>query len=232
MCFFKFKRCSSSEQPPSVMMMKVPLADGKCEAYTRKGTRCSRKGNPHLCTQHSIASLTITTIHVEEPWLRMALPTPSAQLSTEALHKLRRKLKSTPIGGGGNIYVYHLAHESGQDFWKIGMTTRNDVGVRLGEWYNTHKVRLVCDGEYQCTHRPAVWVERVIHLYLEHVRIIRRPMKNKKMYSVWYTNGVHLDDTDGDDIEFEGRQRHIEWFHTNWKDIDRICKAITQIGKK
>lgn len=226
MCFFKFKRCSEIENPTT------PLMDGKCEAYTHKGTRCSRKGTPRLCKQHSVATLTVTTIYVEEPWVKLGLPTPSPHLSKETVHKLRRKLtsSSSSSGGGGFIYVYHLAHESGRDFWKIGMTTRKEASVRLGEWYATHKVRLIADAEYRCIYRPAAWVERVIHLYLEHVRVIRRPLRNKEMYSVWYTDGSPLE-TDDDDVEFDGRQRHIEWFHTKWNVIESICKAVTQIKK-
>ena len=181
----------------------------KCEAFTQKGTRCSKNGKcfsaisqKNLCTQHKNkedADMLDQAAEKEkekqtvEDVLQKQLTVekfdiPTRRLSEVQLSNLKRHLQkqAKASDGPGHIYIYSLANEQGMEYWKVG-TTKKDADERLKEWETEHGVRILKKAAVKVNGKHK-YIERLIHLYLAYCRMIRMPIKDEKvMLSKWYS---------------------------------------------
>ncbi len=214
--------------------MQAPLP--LCEATKLDSKQCTRTSvtqnastGKHLCTQH--AKKAGTTI--KEPWQELGLIAPSEKIGQKALGKLRRRLRNTKKdrGGSGSIYVYYIATEAGLDYWKVGMT-KKDADERLNEWQKTHKARVLKKCEFKVD-QSVLFIERIVHLYLDHCRMHRTPTADGKetlFRSVYSATGELIDDDQdkkiGTDERLVAKNKHVEWFNAPITEVKSVIESI------
>jgi len=211
--------------------------DNRCEAVTKStGQRCTRKATfviiiknsnrMRVCSQHSARQT------VDEPWTRLDLPEPSTDLRVGIRNKLRRKLETGPSekDGKGAIYVYGFEHERQRQYWKIGMTQQT-VEERMRQWSAEHGVEIDSVHQWHLGNNVK-FCERVIHLYLDHVRIHRYPIETEEerhdqiiFRSKWAATGKWIDDGAPTDRPV-AKNKHVEWFCISLFAIFKIINAV------
>ena len=220
-----------------------------CTATTLKKTRCTRKAtHGDRCYQHAApagagatvaaAAVVVTPVApapanaganknlppADSPW-----PDPSGQLQRRILKKIatKQRLASRP-GKEGYVYVYSLQHEVGKDYWKVGMTERNDYRKRLKEWTTVHAPAIVvCKAVYYTTANCKL-LERLIHLYLDYCRMYRYPTDNPyEMVTVWKTNGKPVDAVvEAKPHQVVAKNKHKEWFNIDWPKLEELIQRL------
>lgn len=235
-----------------------------CEALTGEGKQCSRKHTKtlcvkatilkekRLCTQHyksevkknasTKETVAVCVVGDPEPWtlLRFTLK-PRATNGARALQKLRTLLKKGPRKNkplNGYIYLYFLQRDvdAGQhDYWKIGMTTRDDYGKRVAEWKGAHaKGAGVTHRRTYPTSHPE-FAERIIHLYLHYCRMMRYPRTDAEgkacLHSVWYRDRSIIRDgqqqrEEETDTKLVAKNKHTEWF---CEELDYIGDVVRNV---
>lgn len=242
--------------------LSIKTKDGKndlCEALTKGGYQCSRthvrhfsvprKGSIKLCTQHfnlekkkkktNKAYTVLAVIGDPEPWtlLRVGV-NPRQDNGSGALQKLRILLKKGPTKNrplNGFIYIYYLDRDRQLqcfDYWKIGMTSREDYAERVGEWKSKHakNADLVHKRTYPVCHPE--FVERVLQLYFHYCRMERYQRKTKNgtdvMHSVRYKNKTVVIDGQqkNEDEKLVAKNKHTEWFNEEMDTIHVVLRAI------
>jgi hypothetical protein len=220
----------------------------KCNAMTREGRQCSRNGttthtNGRLfCTQHySMSKGTIATAAAApEPWVCLRLSSPVAQNGPHALQKLRTVLRRGPRKNdnvcSGFIYVYYLTRDTGENYWKIGMTTRDDCSKRLAEWKRTYAKEAGFKVMRTYPTRAPQFAERLIHLYLYYCRMYRYPLERGKHghHSVWAKDNTVI--ADGQQLQQQppsqgravmvARRKNTEWFCVPLKTVHSTVREI------
>jgi len=193
----------------------------RCQALTAAGEQCTRGAvKRNLCTQH--ARITNgTTIAAPEPWTCLRLSrVPSPKNGGRMLQKLRTLLKEGPKGAeSGQLYMYYLEGDRnmGLEYWKIGMTERKEATTRVNAWKRAHGPGVVVVHQRSYPTPFPRFVERVVHLYLHHLRMHRTPRLVKgveRYHSVWAKTGKTIDDGQqkGDTEKLVAKNKHTEWF--------------------
>jgi hypothetical protein len=217
-----------------------------CAATTAKKKPCSRagttkRGTAYYCAQHAskIPIAGKEPAPKEEPWDKLGLVRPNMDaLGARALKRLRAKLCALPSGGQGYIYVYHFEHERALRYFKVGMTERT-VGERIKEWARECGHKIVVARTYR-VERNHKLIERIIHLYLDHVRMHRYPNEQSDAYkSVWARTGATIEDADLAALEkdsknkkqhaFVARRKQIEWFCMELGEIERVVESVVRV---
>lgn len=173
------------------------------------------------------------------PWRALGLPDPSVELRTHVRNKLRRRVAAGPrvaTDGPGYIYAFWLKHEEGRSYWKIGVTQRSTPEDRMREWESAFPGRELCVKRVYAMDAPAAkFVERVIHLYLDHRRMYRYPMEDKRLLSVWSATGDVIEDADWKDLGPRGTQKPVakykmvEWFCIDWREADALIERVVTV---
>lgn len=176
------------------------------------------------------------------PWRALGLPDPSVELRTHVRNKLRRRVAAGPrvaTDGPGYIYAFWLKHEEGRSYWKIGVTQRSTPEDRMREWESAFPGRELCVKRVYAVDAPAAkFVERVIHLYLDHRRMYRYPMENKRLLSVWSATGEVIEDADYKALAKGtstgvpkpiAKYKMVEWFCTSWQEADALIERVVTV---
>jgi Meiotically up-regulated gene 113 len=210
----------------------------RCAATTAKKTQCSRNGSvkrgaSYYCAQH--AGTSSVKEEKEEPWDRLGLVRPNVDaLGTRALRRLRTKLSAPSSGGKGFIYVYYFESERALNYYKVGMTERT-VEERIKEWARecgaNHVIVLARAYRVERNHKL---IERIVHLYLDHVRMYRYPNESYTAYkSVWARSGATIEDgaslKGSTKHDFVARRKQIEWFQVKLHEIERIVESVIHV---
>ena len=209
-----------------------------------------------LCTQHYNSEvrkkkqkkkdkkdrLAVSVVGDPEPWtLLRFMNTPREENGGRVLQKLRTLLKKGPRKNrplNGYIYLYYLQrdHQAGVcNYWKIGMTTRDDYEKRVAEWTATHaKDAGVTHRRTYATRHPE-FAERIIHLYLHYCRMMRYPRTDARdrawLHSVWYHNNAVIEDgqqrkdEEGED-KLVAKNKHTEWFCEDLNYIHIVVRDV------
>lgn len=194
---------------------------------------------PARATPAAVPATAVTAKVDLTPWKTRGLPDPEIKLlRTKVLKKLRQKLCSGPSqksDSTGHIYVYSLASENGRNYWKIGMTTQT-VKERQKQWQSKHGDghTLVLKKSYEVPVKATKFLERVIHLYLDHRRMYRYPISVETQHllvSIWSATGVDIQDKDWKIWEKSGVKKSaagkmIEWFCLPWEDVSSLIDAL------
>lgn len=215
----------------------------KCEAFTQKGTKCSKGGKyfsaisqKNLCKVHlnkeqsdlmDAAALKEQEKLTPQEFFDQQLTLDKFNISTRRLSekqltKLKRHLQKQPKAsdGEGHIYIYSLANEQGLDYWKVG-TTKKEADDRLKEWESEHRVRILKKAAIKVKSKHK-YIERLIHLYLAYCRMIRMPIKDEKvLLSKWYADGGKL-------IEDRHYRELLEKYETVEKVLEKRAKKHYQ----
>lgn len=196
----------------------------RCKAITKKGKQCKNSIN---CAVHP-QPITFVIPNVE-------------LLKRSVVNKIKRKLTSGPkeSDGSGTIYVYMLDGECGMNYFKVGMTQRNDVNKRLKEWTSNHQQDIILVATFKVT-LGIKWVERVVHLMLDYCRLHRYPSNSiKNCYkSVYSASGRVVKDEHWKSIQkedpterFVAKNKHVEWvFLPKTEVIDVITQVCIDAG--
>lgn len=162
------------------------------------------------------------------------LPPPSTQLRLAVAEKLKTRLLRGPAAKSdspGYLYVYSLAGEEGMNYWKIGMTTRT-MTERKKEWQSKHPNHTLVLKEYYYLPTPVIkFLERVVHLYLDHKRMYRYPV-GKLLISVWSATGEQIHDANWkqqkEPAKLKALGKMIEWFCIPWEEVSPLLDALVK----
>jgi hypothetical protein len=173
--------------------------------------------------------------------------TASPLLRRKELQKLQRRLKAGPKANDepGFIYVYYLQHEAGQNYWKVGRTSR-DPEKRHKEWQSAHHAThiVITKRTWKVSARAVKFVEGLIHLMLHYCRMYRYPEGDTgRILSVWASTGSPIRDADflastvaaaaaGGDGKKErlvARRKMIEWFWLPWSELEALITQVCDI---
>jgi hypothetical protein len=227
-----------------------------CVAITASGgTRCSRPStkvrNTHvLCTQHyksfgrnnkKHAHVVVTSV---DPWINLRIKAPSDQNSLQARHKLRLALLAGPARRDceGYLYIYYLERDrlrGCHDYWKVGMTTREDVADRIQYWRALHGPRAGFTHKRTYPTRYAAMAERLVHLYLDYCRMQRRAYTKTPtltltqtqtpitwLHSTWYATKEPVQDAQQEPHKEFLKGSHTEWFSVELDVLHAIVRDV------
>ena len=206
---------------------------GRCIQTTAKKKQCSRKAvlTDVYCKQHG-GKVTYTTTTATVAGLP-ALPSENGAKINAKITKLLKREPPTSGNGGGSIYVYRMARETGLNYWKVGMTERS-VDKRMREWEKTHKDRVICVDRFLLTNNVAL-AEELIHLYLDYCRMYRSPSESDTdgtlFRSTWFRSGELIKDAQWEKIQSQkerlvASKKHNEWFCCEKKTLDAVVHAV------
>lgn len=173
----------------------------------------------------------------QTPWKTRGLPEPSGELRLSVKRRLRNRINRGPKSNDstGHLYVYSLASEQGNNYWKVGMTTRSDLQDRLKEWKSKHPHdTVVLKHSYQVDVKAVRCLERVVHLYLDHKRMYRYPvMGGKHLVSIWSATREEIDDggrrawSKKEKLSAAGKM--VEWFCLPWEtELKPLLDALVK----
>lgn len=235
--------------------------DYYCTATTLKGKKCPYKAS----VLHPVSKKPICGIHYKQhlktlpsapaevdtskknldpqPWRALKLPDPSPSLRTNVRKRLVRRLNRGPrkaTDSAGYMYAFYLTSETGKDYWKVGMTTRAPED-RLKEWQSSlphHNVQL--KKAFYVPGPCVEFVERVVHLYLDHCRLHRYPvLEGRWLISKFSATGAVVKDEHWTAVQNEAQERvvarrkQVEWFCAPWPAVhDLIVQVIRVFGSK
>lgn len=190
-----------------------------CQGTTKSGSKCKNPQEPY-CRFHT-------------PVTDFDFPLPVVNCTTRVQNKLKTIMKKGPSkkDGKGIIYVYFLISDAKDSYYKIGRTSRSE-DERLKEWGKDVKLKGSWDVKYHHI------IERIIHVYLDDVRVYRYLVNQKndeegeKYCSVWKTDGVPIETKDKllkEKHKLEGIKKNIEWFKIPWKILEPILIEIVKL---
>lgn len=175
-----------------------------CQGKTKSGKVCKNKTEPY-CHLHEDQVLPVAV-----PW----------ELSKKIERKILTKVKKGPSksDGPGRLYIYHL--DSAEPYIKIGMTERTSE-KRLKEWKGA---KLIVD--FAAKHRRLT--ERLVHLYLDHVRVYRYVLENGAYYTIWKNSREPVEENGPPLHErLKGISKQVEWFKISYPEIKGLIEALT-----
>lgn len=184
-----------------------------CQGHSIKtGKKCKNKQEPY-CHHHAPVE--------NKP--EYQYPVPVTDLTRKIQRKIKTRIEKPPSksDGPGYIYVYVLETDSYDSYYKIGRTARTPE-KRLKEWKGA-----VLKKAYKVNHQKKT--ERLIHLYLDHVRVYRYETPDGYC-SVWKDDGTCVgkrDEKRKDKYKLEARKKHVEWFRQSWKRIKALLDVLT-----
>ena len=220
----------------------------QCKATTNNGKQCKRdgKGPECVCYQHDKPPALAT---VTRPVLQVTasldlLCAHKSKLRRSALRKLETKLRKGPPSvekdGLGAIYIYYLETDRAHGircYWKVGMTKHATApGKRIKQW-SAKQEGVVTQAVY-VVERGHKFIERVVHLYLDHCRMYRYPCASagaeaQLFRSTWYATGLPVKDAQWDLIDLTkrtvARQKSVEWFCGSLEDIEGVVQAVIKL---
>lgn len=182
-----------------------------CQGKTKEGKDCKRKEEP-FCYLHRVPSPGGEMIDLSH------LPK-----STQGKFLNRRKKPPSLTDGEGYIYVYVLGNDK-HEYYKIGRTARTPE-KRLKEWKGS-KLK-----EAYVVHNQKR-MERLIHLYLDHVRIYRYEVKPGVLCSVWKKTGEPVTPEDArlkEEYKLSALGKQIEWFRIEWDELREILRKLIKL---
>jgi hypothetical protein len=186
-----------------------------CQGTTKDGNKCKNVKEPY-CHLH------------ETPPPKLDFPLPTVGLTPKVQKKIASLMKKGPSksDGKGHIYCYFLTSDTEDCFYKIGRTSRT-VDERLKEWGKNVKLKR----SWEVKHEK--WMEKLIHTYLDSVRVYRYQIDNGEEYcNVWKTDGKCVSVADEElkqKHKLEGIKKNIEWFKTPWKILKPILLALIKL---
>lgn len=173
------------------------------------------------------------------PWVALKLPAPDPKLRKAVCGRLVTRLNRGPnwkSDTAGYIYVFWLRGETGLDYWKIGMTQRTPED-RLKEWRaampgHELQVKQVFAVDAACVK----FVERVVHLYLDHCRMHRYPV-GRRLLSKWSATGAEIRDADWHALQptlkagerVVAMHKMVEWFCAPWSTVQVLIEHVIQV---
>lgn len=178
-----------------------------------------------------------------EPWKSRRLPEPSKELRLTVLRRLRTRINRGPKQSDttGHLYVYSLSNEAGLNYWKIGMTSRDELDKRLREWQSKHGTTVLLKRSYRLEVKAARCLERVVHLYLDHVRMYRysvlSPGEEKScLVSIWSATGAPIEDAGrrawfsvaDPEQRLHSTGKMVEWFCLPWSELEPLLDALVK----
>jgi hypothetical protein len=184
-----------------------------CQGTTTKGSKCKLKDEPYCKYHKPIPIIKGFTLDI-------------TRCTTKIQKKLQTIMKKGPskTDGKGHIYAYWLDCDEYDTYYKVGRTSR-DVDKRLKEWKGAiYKVSWPV--KYQKL------AEKLIHVYLDHVRVYRYELAKNTICTIWKTSGEPVEDSDEDlkeKYKLEARTKMIEWFYMPWKELEKNIKMILAI---
>lgn len=244
--------------------------DVKCAATVKStGKQCTYNGKykdaateKHYCGHHRLkpkpkvsdakrdvepkrkpaVSVTVSVAVSVTPWKSLRLPEPSKELRLSVLRRLRNRINRGPKQSDttGYLYVYSLADEVGLNYWKIGMTSRDDLEIRLKEWQSKHAGHtIVLKRSYRMEVKATRCLERVVHLYLDHKRMYRYQVSAPNgtyLVSIWSATGDPIDDAgrrtwiSGADPKqrLHSSGKMVEWFCLPWSELEPLLNVLVK----
>jgi len=206
--------------------------DNKCPAISKstknpcpyKGSQLHHDGK-YYCKHHLPKPEIIYTVKLT------GFPDFPAELETKSIKKLQTRIARGPTKSDeeGFIYIYYLPNDC-YHYWKIGKTSKK-VDTRMDEWSKAHKVRVLLKKSFKVKY--AKYAERLIHLYLDHLRVYRYPV-GRKFKTIMAKSGLIVDDADWKELSkdytnYVSSKKFVEWFME--RDIDWVIELIEKIIK-
>lgn len=232
---------NDNNAPVKKISLKKPSKKNKCQSTTQKKTQCTRNAveGSDKCAQHGGKAKELNSNETKA----LGLPAVPKETQGNVVKKIQRLIQKdlsssqAKTTAGGYVYIYRLAHETGLNYWKIGMTDR-EVDKRMKEWEGTLRCRVLCVKEYKLKKNHA-YCERLIHLYLDYCRMYRYPAEAKKgdkhvlFKSKWYRSGEWIDDDQGREIDerLVAKNKHVEWFCAPLAEILKVVQAIVAFSE-
>jgi hypothetical protein len=183
-----------------------------CRGSTQSGKKCKRKTEP-FCYQHLPASL------------KPELPFDTTNCTKKIIKKIEKCLAKPPSESDGPGYIYAYTIDADPPhFYKIGRTARTPE-KRVKEWGKGAKLRAWWKVDHQKK------TERLIHLYLDYVRVYRYQLDNGKICSIWKDDGEPVTDKDEKlkrKHKLTARTKQIEWFRVPWKDAKKVLNTLCE----
>lgn len=205
--------------------------DNKCPAISKSTKKpCPYKGKhlhhdgKYYCQRHLPKEEKIYTVKLT------GFPEFPAELSLESIKALQARISKGPTKSdeAGEIYIYYLPNDC-YHYWKIGKTSQK-LDTRMNKWSKDHGVRVLVKQKFKVKY--VGYAERLIHLYLAHIRVHRYPV-GKKFKTILVQSGAIVDDRHWRELSKSGEliseKKFIEWFME--KDIEWIIELIEKIIK-
>ncbi len=161
-----------------------------CQGITSKGKPCKKKTEPYC------------SYHVGD--------TNKKKLSTVEKRLIKGPSKTD---GPGYIYIYYLATDESDTFYKIGRTSKT-VEKRLSQWKGS-----ILKKSYYVNHQKLA--ERLIHMELDNVRVYRYTLEDGSRFSIWKSDGKPVAEELPEGIKLSVLTKEIEIFKTSWKDVEK-----------
>jgi hypothetical protein len=177
-----------------------------CQGVTLKGTACKRKDEPY-CKDHKPIVVTDSNLDISSCTLKIQ-------------KKIVSYIKKGPSKSDseGHIYVYYLKNDA---YFKVGRTAR-DVDKRLKEWKGA-----ILKKSWKVKFQKLA--EKLIHAYLDHVRVYRYKLENDKICSIWKSTREPITEKDEklkERYKLEARTKMIEWFNISWPELEQTIECI------
>lgn len=183
-----------------------------CKGKTLAGEPCRLKEEPY-CRHHK-----------DQKDENIVVPYPIKDLTKKIQRKieLKSQKKFSKTDGPGHIYIYYIDADKKDSYYKIGRTSTT-VKKRLSKWKDS-----ILKKSYAVKHEKKS--ERMIHLYLDHVRVYRYYIEEEKGYcTVWKSTGEAVtkkDEVLKNKYKLEGRNKHIEWFKMDLVSIKKVLEKV------
>jgi hypothetical protein len=207
----------------------------KCSGFSKsKNAPCPYNGKylhhdaKYYCKRHLPKEEKIYTVRLD------GFPDFPPDLSSSSIKKLQTRIARGPTKSdeAGHIYIYYLPNDC-YHYWKIGKTSQK-LDARMDQWSKEHGVRILLKKSFKV--KFAKYTERIIHLYLAHLRVYRYPV-GKKFKTILAQSGLIVGDQHWKDLnqgevdltKYASSKKFVEWFME--RDIDWIIGLIEKIIK-
>lgn len=166
-----------------------------------KGRTCKNPGEPY-CWRHTPK---------EELPIKSTVP-----ISKRDERKILAKIKRGPTlkDVEGFIYVYYLANDKTNTFYKIGRTART-VEERLKEWPGARF-------KWSKPVKHNEMAENLVHKLLGSIRVYRYKQEDGTYVTVSKETGFVIDGKG----KQQGIKKEVEWFMAPWTTIEPVLDCV------